>query len=75
MIDAICDICGKQTCEAYELKIQNYSFMPNDGFRYILCRDCTQALTHHIDVCATMYKRQYEEIGTYLKNHKGDETE
>ena len=80
MIDAICDICGKQTCEPHELVIRNmpYDFCigNHEGFHRVLCEDCAQALIYHVEVCTTMYRRRREEFCTFLKNRNGkDETE
>lgn len=86
MIDAICDICGRQTCEPYELrceKIYQDSGLLLSPFREspidkVICKNCANIIKNDIELRALMYKEKqfsWSEISAREHAKNGDETE
>lgn len=78
MIDAVCDICLKQTCDPYVLELKKYE--PYDkGYsdKIILCKDCADIMKKEIEllkVTRTTKPASYAEISyrEYQAPHEKD---
>ena len=63
MIDAVCDICGRQTAEPYEIKIHKL-YDDEPVFVRVICDKCSEQIMKGIE-----YERKRQAIRKYEHKH------